>query len=228
VIGENDPDGCAACRGPALAYRNDALYASYTAEAYARLWRLARKRRVNLEGALSWSFTFPGQPWFAGYRQLATDGVDLPVLNVFRLFAKLGPEEVQAASDHEALLETVVAEGVRGAPDVGVLATRTAAGRLAILLWHYHDDDTPGPAAAVHLSLTDAAPATHARLWRVDQDHANAFTAWRAMGSPASPTPEQVRALEAASKLKSEPATISAGALDIDLPRQGVALLELD
>ena len=74
-------------------------YASYTAASYARLWTLARRRGVTLEGALSWSYTFVGQPWFAGYRQLASNGVDLAVLNVFRLFAKLGDEQVAREPD---------------------------------------------------------------------------------------------------------------------------------
>ncbi len=33
VIGESDPDGCAACQGPQLGYRNGTMYASYTAAA---------------------------------------------------------------------------------------------------------------------------------------------------------------------------------------------------
>ena len=31
VIGESDPDGCAACQGPQLGYRNTTMYSSYTA-----------------------------------------------------------------------------------------------------------------------------------------------------------------------------------------------------
>lgn len=31
VIGESDPDGCAACQGPQLGYRNGTRYSSYTA-----------------------------------------------------------------------------------------------------------------------------------------------------------------------------------------------------
>ena|SRR5882757_418506 len=30
VIGENDPEGCAACPGPQNAYRNGTMYSSYT------------------------------------------------------------------------------------------------------------------------------------------------------------------------------------------------------
>ncbi|MGO8055840.1 beta-xylosidase, partial [Rhizobium leguminosarum] len=36
VIGESDPDGCAACQGPQLGYRNTTMYSSYTAAAFAR------------------------------------------------------------------------------------------------------------------------------------------------------------------------------------------------
>ena len=47
-----------------------------------------RKIGVNLLGAVTWSFEFENQPWFYGFRDLATNGVDKPVLNVFRMFGK--------------------------------------------------------------------------------------------------------------------------------------------
>lgn len=225
IIGENDPEGCAACPGPANAYRNGPLYASYTAASYARLWALARQRGVRLEGALSWSFTFVGQPWFAGYRQLASNGVDLAVLNVFRLFARLGDEQVVAASDGEIALDQIVRDGVRGKPDIGALATRTRAGKVAVLLWNYHDDDVPGPAAAVHMAV--AGKHGTARIWRVDATHANAFGTWQALGSPAQPTVAQVAKLTAASRLVAEPLATTAAGVDVVIPRQGVVLIEL-
>jgi xylan 1,4-beta-xylosidase len=181
VIGENDPEGCAACQGPQNAYRNDTMYSSYTAAIYPRLWELAHRRNVNLEGALTWAFTFVGEPWFAGYRQLATDGVDLPVLNVFRLFARLGPAQIEATSSAEIPLTQVLLDGVRSVPDVGVLATRAQEnGRVDILLWHYRDDDVPGPAAEVHLLLSGVATGQQlqARIWRVDRANGDAFTVW--------------------------------------------------
>ena len=144
VIGESDPEGCAACPGPQNAYRNGTMYSSYTAASFARIWELAQKRRVNLEGVLTWAFEFENQPWFAGYRQLSTNGVNLPVLNVFRMFAKLGPVRIAATSDAQIPLEQIVADGVRGESDVGTLATRTAQGGVAVLMWNYHDDDVPG------------------------------------------------------------------------------------
>ena len=192
---------------------------------------------MNLEGALTWAFTFVGQPWFAGYRQLATNGVDLPVLNVFRMFARLGPEEIEASSSGEVPLAQIVSDGVRDSPDVGVLATRTSAsGRVDILLWHYRDDDVPGPAADIQLSISGLAPGRvhSARTWRVDHDDGDAFTAWKAMGSPANPTKPQLAELVGASRMAAHPLRLESPsgdgrcALKVRLPLQGVYLLEID
>jgi len=235
VIGENDPEGCAACPGPQNAYRNGTLYASYTAASYPRLWQLAQKRGVNLDGALTWAFEFEDQPWFAGYRQLSTNGIDLPVLNVFRLFARLGPDEVAATSDAEAPLDAIEAHGVAGAPDVGVLATRTQDHKLAILVWHYHDDDVSGPVAQVKLHIAGLTGASvKVTQWRVDGADGNAFSAWQGMGAPQSPDEKQYKTLGAASVMQPRawpaPVAVTRGAADLDfpLPRQGVSLLVVD
>jgi xylan 1,4-beta-xylosidase len=241
VIGENDPEGCAACPGAQNAYRNGTLYSSYTAAIYARLWQLARRDDVQLEGALTWAFTFVGQPWFAGYRQLATNGVDLPVLNVFRLFSRLGTEQVAATSSGEVALEQIVMNGVRGAPDVGVLAARSRSGSVQILLWHYQDDDVPGPAAEVQLVVCGLAtgPGRHsghglqARSWRVDHQNGNAFASWQAMGSPLRPTGQQIERLTAEARMTARPVEVgprgSDGSVSLHrrLPLQGVELIEL-
>ena len=206
VIGESDPEGCAACPGPQNAYRNGTMYSSYTAASFARIWELAQKRRVNLEGVLTWAFEFENQPWFAGYRQLSTNGVNLPVLNVFRMFAKLGPERIAATSDAQIPLEQIVADGVRGESDVGTLATRTPQGGVAVLLWNYHDDDLPGPDAAVRLTIKGRKPKAPgaATLWRVDESHGNAFCRVESHGlaavtqcHPVRATGESIRARSA-------------------------------
>jgi len=234
VIGESDPEGCAACPGPQNAYRNGTMYSSYTAASFARIWALADKRNVHLEGVLSWAFEFENQPWFAGYRQLATNGVDLPVINVFRLFAKLGAERIVAGSDAQVPLDEIVAAGVRGTSDVGVLATRNAGGDIALLLWNYHDDDLPGPDAAVSVRIrgVKGAKLRRATVWRIDATHANAFSAWQRMGAPQSPDATQYAQLERAAALSAETLDVSLprrGMVNVDIvvPRQGVALVML-
>ena len=94
VIGESDPEGCAACQGPQLQYRNSTMYSSYTAASFARKHDLAERHGVNLEGALTWAFEFEDTPYFAGFRALSTNGINLPVFNVFRMFSRMGAERV--------------------------------------------------------------------------------------------------------------------------------------
>ena len=74
IIGESDPEGCAACQGPHLAYRNGTMYSSYTAASFARKHDLADRHGINLEGALTWAFEFEDQRYFAGFRALASNG----------------------------------------------------------------------------------------------------------------------------------------------------------
>ncbi len=234
VIGESDPEGCAACQGPSLGYRNGTMYSSYTAASFARKLDLADRHGVNFEGALTWAFTFEDQPYFAGFRQLASNGIDLPVLNVFRMFSKMGGRRVEAVSGAAVPLDEIVRKGVRGAPDVSALASRDGR-RLAVMLWHYHDDDLPGPDAAVTLRLT-GLEATSARVteYRIDAAHSNAYAAWQAIGSPASPSAAQIAELKKAGGLQKTPnrprlkVQNGEATLTTTLPRQAVSLFVLD
>jgi xylan 1,4-beta-xylosidase len=233
VIGESDPDGCAACQGPQLGYRNGTMFSSYTAAVFARKHLLAEQHGVNLTGALTWAFEFEDQPYFAGFRALATNGIDLPVLNVFRMMAKLTGRRVPVESSGDAGVDAIMRDGVRGAPDVSALAS-LAPGKLAVMVWHYHDDDVPGPDAHVSLALhgvPGTASAVHVTHYRIDETHSNAFAEWKRMGSPLAPTRSQYDALEAASQLSKldVPPTVrveqGTATVAFALPRQAVSLV---
>ena len=235
VIGESDPEGCAACRDPNDAYRNGTMYSSYTAASFPRAAELALQQGVNLEGALTWAFEFEDQPPFAGFRALASDGLDLPVLNVFRMFAKMSGQRLAVESSSGLNAETIRANGVRGNPDVSALASLDQ-GKLAVLLWHYHDDDVPGPDAKIELNLTSLNipdGQVKAQQFRIDADHSNSYEAWKRMGWPMQPSTEQYAKLESAGKLaeldqpKSLRVRNGAVKIQLDLPRQGVALVVL-
>ena len=234
IIGESDPEGCAACSvrfHPQNGYRNGTMYSSYTAAVFARKYELARKHGVNLEGALTWAFEFENQPYFAGFRSLATGGIDKPVLNVFRMFSQMHGQQVAAESSGQKPLEDIMRDGVRGEPDVGVMASRDKQ-NLYAMVWHYHDDDLPGPEAEVRLQITgwEYAPGqvTH---YRIDEEHSNSFTAWKEMGSPQEPTDEQYAELEEKMKLTEMNApgeiAVDGNKLEVkfSLPRAAVSLL---
>jgi xylan 1,4-beta-xylosidase len=238
VIGECDPEGCAACQGPQLAYRNGTMYSSYTAACFARMHELADRRGVNLEGALTWAFQFEDQPLFAGFRSLATGGIDKPVLNVFRMMSRMSGERLSVQSDHAVSLDQMLRDGVREKPDVSALTGFDRdRNTLAILVWHYHDDDVPGDAAEIAISLVDLPMELKdavVRHFRIDQEHSNAFTAWKEMGSPATPTPEQYSELVAAGQLAELPKDSfswlngPAPELKFELPRQGVSFFRVE
>lgn len=236
VIGESDPEGCAACQGDQLGYRNGTMYSSYTAASFARKIELARRHGVNFEGALTWAFTFEDQPLFAGFRQIATGGIDMPVLNVFRLFSRMGGQQLTVTSDAAIPLDDMMRRGVRGQPDVAAQAT-VDGGKLSVLLWHYHDDDVSGGDAEVTLELIGLnRPNGTARLthYAIDAEHSNAYARWLQMGSPQQPSSEQYAELKRAGQLNAGPGPDSVRitdgrvALKITLPRQGVSLVVIE
>lgn len=240
VLGESDPEGCAACKGPENGYRNGPLYGVSEAEATMRTYELARKYGVTIEGAVTWAFEFENQPYFAGFRELASNGVDKPVLNVFRMMGMLGGNWVQTESSAAIPLEDIEQEGALGSPDVNAVATSKldgSHGEVDVLVWNYHDDDVPAKDASAVLTIAGlGAPSggtVTAEEFRMDRDHSNAYEVWQKMGSPDPPTPDQQKTLEAAGALQPMqtphpvPVDSSAASIAISLPRQGVALVRL-
>jgi xylan 1,4-beta-xylosidase len=237
VIGESDPEGCAACgvtHYPQNGYRNGVMFSSYTAEQITRTYELADLHGVNLIGAVSWAFLFEDQPYFDGFRDLATNGIDKPVLNVFRMLGQMSGNRVAVRSSAALPLGSVRDTGVRGAPDINALAAKSARS-AAVLVFNYHDDDLPAPDANIDLTI-DGLPNGRATLthYRVDKVYSNSYERWKAMGSPQQPTPAQYADLEKAGQLATvappAPVTVQGGALalNLHLPRHGVSLVKID
>lgn len=237
LLTETDPEGCAACTGPQNGYRNGPLYGVSVAEAMARIDQLGRKYGVNLQGGVTWAFTFEGQPSFAGFRELATNGVDKPVLNVFRMYGKLDGDWVKTSSSGAIGLEEMLKDGVGANSDIDAIATRSEH-RVSVLAWNYSDVDLPAAAVPIRM-MVDGLPgklpkgSMKLREFRMDDTHSNAYAVWKKMGSPERPTPEQTAALERAGCLESLGPERIVEANDgrlvvpISLPRQGVSLVTI-
>ncbi len=238
IISEADPEGCAACSSrvnPANNYRNGTLYPAYTAAAFKALFDLQDKHQIDLISMLSWSFEFEDKDYFEGFRSLATNGIDKPVLNLFRMFGLMSGSRVAATSTGSVPLETLVKTGVREGADVDAMATRDDH-RAAILLWNYHDSDQPAPATPVSVTVS-GIPSDIGRVllqhYRIDNTHSNAYTVWKEMGSPQQPTIEQYARLQAVAGLQllTSPQWMDVVdgkiQLSTDLPRQSISLLRL-
>ena len=236
IIGECDPEGCAACPEeyyPQNAYRNGTLYSSYTAASFARIYDLAEGWGVNLRGTVTWAFEFENQPWFAGFRDLATNGVDKPVLNVFRMFGMMKGERVGVSKGTAYNYLTIRDSSVRGKnPDINALAAKDDKS-VTVMVWNYHDLNVIQPPSPVKIKISgftaDQVTLSH---YRIDQEFSNSYEVWKKMGSPQKPTPEQYAILEKAGQLQllTSPEMIKTieGTVTIEflLPRQGVSLLK--
>ncbi len=238
IIGESDPEGCAACSMqdyPANAYRNGTMYSIYTAASFPRKYQLADHFGVNLRGIVTWAFEFEDQPWFNGYRDLATNGVDKPVLNVFRMFGMMEGDRVEVDGDLAYDFKMVRDSSVRReARDVNALVTASDK-QTAALIWNYHDLNTLDSSEKVKLSLTNLKSNSFTLYhYRVDTENSNSYELWKKMGSPQNPTEAQITELEEAGQLDQLGSTnsmqVSGNGFEIslDLPAQAVSLIVLE
>lgn len=234
VIGESDPEGCAACSEdfhPQNAYRNGTMYSSYTAASFARKYDLANAHGVNLLGAVTWAFEFEDQPWFRGFRDLATNGVDKPVLNVFRMFGMMPGKRVEVKGGSGYDFARIRDQSVRAEADINALASKDAKS-AAVMVWHYHDDNVSAPDAAISLQISGlSGKRATVQHYRIDNEHSNSYEVWKKMGSPKAPSPTQITELEKAGQLQrlASPQKIRVqngkATLNFVLPRQGVSLV---
>lgn len=236
VIGESDPEGCAACgmkTDPQNAYRNGTMYSSYTAASFARKYALMAKYGINLTGAVTWAFEFEDQPWFYGFRDLATNGVDKPVLNVFRMFGKMGKQLVEVKSDEMYLLQNVLDSGIRKQSDIGVLASKDEH-KATAMIWNYHDRDKRKDQRRATVRFSGIpSKLVQVTEYRIDEQHSNSYTLWQQMGSPQQPDQQQIAALQKAGMLqtikvqKNQRVTDGKLSIPTTLPAQAVSLLEI-
>ena len=239
-IGESDPEGCAGCPAtldPQRDYRRTSQFAAYTAASFMRKQDLLARTGGNLQGAVSWAFTFAEQPWFNGLRALTTNEVALPVLNTFELFAKLGRTRIAVDAPSMMPVDTIIADSVRGEPDIGAIASVDAAkSRLTVLLWNYHDvaggSDDQRSVQLTLAGLPRTAKRARATEYSIDETSGNAYTAWLAMGSPQLPTAGQIAQLHAASKMRAVARDLTRAngnaEVTVVLPRQSVKLIEIE
>jgi len=157
-------------------------------------------------------------------------GIARPSLHAFALMHKLGATQLHTG-------------------DGPALATRGADGSMSVLVWNLipaKDSSSMAngnPAAAgagtghsdgaeltVNLRLSGLAGPKQVQVSRIGAGVGSAQPAWKAMGSPQYPTPDQIKQLRSAAELpKPEILPLAPGEparLSLTLPPNGVALLE--
>jgi xylan 1,4-beta-xylosidase len=238
ILSECDPDGWAAGSirdNPNLFYRNTEYYASYVACAVCKLIDLDC-RGPRVDGLLTWAFQFENREYFAGLRTLSTNGIDKPVLNVFRLLAGMGSTRLQLISDRARdPIECPGGDAPHTPPDISGIAAMNERDQVQVLLVSHHDDwDVDRPTQVkVHLSGMDAGEVYAVYREMIDSISGNAHSAWVRMGKPQPPGRAQIAELEQAARLRAERAgevTVTGGRCEISLvlPTHSVCLLRFE
>jgi len=237
VLSELDPDGWAAggvWDNPVLNFRNTEYYPSFVAATFDRVSRYAQQRDWDLR-LLTWAFLFVGERCFEGTRTFSTQGIDKPILNLFRLYARMGFERVGFESSGSADPLAYADICGRGeAADISGFATRTGSKSVEVLVYHHHDDWDAAGKAEITLDIenlpfdAETLTVTH---YRIDHSHSNAYAEWVRQGRPMYPTPEQRSAIKAREGLEllepPRPITPTDGCvrLTFSLPVHGVSLV---
>ncbi|SDS30657.1 GH39 family glycosyl hydrolase [Actinopolymorpha singaporensis] len=220
-------------------FQNTEYYPVFQVKLMKKILDLNASEIVQVQRATSWSFYFEGERFFEGTRSFLTaGGIEKPFLNAYRMLSLLGDERIRATSDAawsvRALDDT---DGSSMPEEVDVLASRAGNGTLTALVWRHIDDQyhTSELETTVNLSLRNLEGRTYrVRHYRVDAEHSNAHTVWRALGSPQDPTGEELAEITARQGLEEfEPArTVEADAggvsFEISLPLPAASLLSLE
>ncbi|MGB7267825.1 MAG: glycosyl hydrolase family 39, partial [Terracidiphilus sp.] len=152
---------------------------------------------------------FPVRPLQEGRGLIAPDGIPKPSYVAFALLHQLGDERIFEPADD-------------------VIVTKQEDGALVIALWNLVNPGDSGTNRSVHLEFRHIPSHSQAVVYRLDDTHEDTLGAYRAMGSPTYPSLAQVKQLWQVAKIvPAEKTKIQKDALTLDLPPQGLAIIEV-
>jgi len=237
VVSEADPDGWAAggrFDNFNLNFRNTEYYASWVASAYFHLQELSNSQKIDMR-PLAWAFEFEHERCFEGTRAFTTQGIEKPLFNLFRSYAKLGTKRfaLKTSRGHDPLQYGDL-NGYTAGPEFNGWVTEREDGSFAILLYTHHDDWDIEEEFSAELQLS-AFPGSEAvvRHYRIDAGHSNTYEVWKSLGSPDWPDASALDLLHRSEGLQllCEPYTKEAEegvlSLKFTIPAHAVSLLEV-
>jgi xylan 1,4-beta-xylosidase len=180
--------------------------------------------KVDIMSYWSFSDVFEEQgvvktPFYGGFGLIAADRIEKPAFNAFAMLHRLGDTRLPLSSDT-------------------ALATRRDDGTVVLALWNYAPPvgdtanytkgEPQGTAKHFDVDVSHLHAGAQATVWRLDERHGNAVAAFDRMGRPDFPSREQIVALRAAGKMAApESVALRDGHLQIDIPPQGLVVVEL-
>jgi xylan 1,4-beta-xylosidase len=148
------------------------------------------------------------KPLYGGFGLIAEDNLPKPSFNAFKLLHKLGNTRITLHSD-------------------SALLTRRRDGTFVMAVWNLFLPEQKGVPKAVDVVVDGLKGRTPVLVSRLDATHGSLLKTYSEMGSPVYPTRQQVAELRQAAELPPpETMYFESGRLNIEIPPQGLALLE--
>jgi xylan 1,4-beta-xylosidase len=180
--------------------------------------------KVDIMSYWSFSDVFEEQgvvrtPFYGGFGVIAADRIEKPAFNAFAMLHHLGGTRLPLSSD-------------------SALATRRDDGSVVLALWNYAPPvgdtaaytkgEPQGEVKHFDIDVSHLAAGAKATVYRLDENHGNAVAAFDRMGRPDFPSREQIVQLREAGKMAaSESVALQDGHLSIDVPPQGLVVVDL-
>jgi xylan 1,4-beta-xylosidase len=148
------------------------------------------------------------EPFYGGFGLLAEGGLPKPSFNAFKILHGLGNMRIDNASR-------------------SALVTRRADGTVVMAVWNLHLPGTAGETKHFEIDVRGAKEFHRATISRVDATHGSLLASYAGMGKPAYPTQAQMQTLRNAANLPpAEQMRLRRGELTLDVPAQGLAVIE--
>jgi xylan 1,4-beta-xylosidase len=148
------------------------------------------------------------EPFYGGFGLIAEDDLPKPSFNAFKLLHRLGNTRIAVDSK-------------------SALVTRREDGTIVMAVWNLFLPGSVGENKRVIITIKGSKGNHSALASRLDSTHGSLVQTYAAMGKPTYPTPAQIQALRNAANLPPpEKVNVQHGQLTIDLPPQGLALIE--
>ena len=149
------------------------------------------------------------RPFEGHFGLRARGGINKPSFYAFGLLHQLGDRRLANAS-----------------PDV--IVTKRPDGSLVLVVWNLVDPDKAGAPLELRLAFKNVPANAPLKVSLVDNDHGNTLAAYRAIGSPQYPTPDQIREINSATALPPpDRLQLNGTHLDLKLQVNALALIEI-
>jgi xylan 1,4-beta-xylosidase len=148
-------------------------------------------------------------PFYGGFGLIAAGNLPKASFYAMQLLHRLGDQRIENSNPN-------------------VLVTKSGEGSLSFAVWNLVNPGSTGTPKTIKLQFKGVRSDARVAIRRVDEAHGNTLGLWEKMGSPRYPTQAQLDELrEQSHNLGPDEETLSQGSLTLQLPVNGLAVLQL-